>query len=246
MFILYKMKVHFATFANGKYTKTLERIRQEAVDSGFFTGSIFCFSEKELDPEFYQKHSLFMNSTRGFGYWMWKPQVVLQVFDQIDEGDIVVYADAGCTINKDARDRFDEYIRLVQSSDKGLLSLELADAISALKEKEWCKMDTLCYFNVQTNEQILIRGQYVGGIWVIRKQPSTTELLNTWRECMANNHSLIDDSCSIKPNYQEFREHRNDQAVWSILRKLYGGIVILDETYPRPPKSPIWATRILY
>ena len=50
---------------------------------------------------------------------------------------------------------------------------------------------------------------------------------------MANNHSLIDDSCSIKPNYQEFREHRNDQAVWSILRKLYGGIVILDETYPR-------------
>ena len=31
------------------------------------------------------------------------------VLEQMDENDILVYTDAGCTINKNGRNRFDEY-----------------------------------------------------------------------------------------------------------------------------------------
>jgi hypothetical protein len=236
------MKIHFATFASSNYQRTLNRICQEAVDSGFFNGKIFGFTEKDLDPAYYARHARFLHTTRGFGYWLWKSQVILKVFDQIQEGEYVMYLDAGCTINPEGKPRWEEWCKLIAPSQEGILSLSLGDTTP---DKFWTKADTAHYMNVQNNSKIMETGQLVGGIFLIRKQPSTIALVQQWNDIMESNYHLIDDSPSIIPDIPGFREYRHDQSLWSILRKLHGSVIIPDNSYPRPTGSSFWATRIL-
>ena len=81
-----------------------------------------------LDADFRERNAAFLpnpdgpvvNATtgaplvRGCGYWLWKPQSILQVLRTLRDGDVVVYADAGSTIHGHNWPRFYEYIQLVR------------------------------------------------------------------------------------------------------------------------------------
>jgi len=49
----------------------------------------------------------------------------------------------------------------------------------------------------------------------------TRDLVNEWYS-VACKYNLIDDSPSIKPNAEGFKEHRHDQSIFSLLTKKYG------------------------
>jgi len=44
---------------------------------------------KDLDAEFVTKNKELLSKTRGAGYWVWKPYVILKTLKMIPEGDIV-------------------------------------------------------------------------------------------------------------------------------------------------------------
>ena len=64
--------------------------------------------------------------TRGGGYWIWKPYIISKMLEQINENDILVYIDAGCHINitKESKQRFNEYINMINNSKCGLLRFQ--------------------------------------------------------------------------------------------------------------------------
>lgn len=37
---------------------------------------------------------------RGGGYWTWKPDIIYTAMQQMQDGDILVYCDAGCTLQQ--------------------------------------------------------------------------------------------------------------------------------------------------
>ena len=194
------------------------------------------------DKEFYNKHGTFLEKNkRGYGYWLWKSYIVKTQLEAMNENDILVYADAGCSINLNGKNRLNEYFDLVNSSDYGILSFQLGHL-----EKIWTKMDLFDHLNAY---EYLETGQLIGGIFVIRKCNHSVNLVNKWYEtcCM---YDLINDSPSKIKNDETFREHRHDQSVWSLLRKQQGSVIIEDETWFRDwnkgKNNPILAMRNVY
>jgi hypothetical protein len=62
--------------------------------------------------------------------------------------------------------------------------------------------------------------QRQGGTNMFYVCDKTRDLVNKWYEIACDYH-IIDDSPSIVPNMECFRDHRHDQAIFSLLTKKY-------------------------
>lgn len=81
-------RIWFVTFASSNAKRTLRRICRQAVDFGFAPSRVNAFSERDLAPEFFAKMELRLRKgVRGFGYWCWEPQIVLQALQRMPDGD---------------------------------------------------------------------------------------------------------------------------------------------------------------
>ena len=132
----------FTTFGDSlRYSQALRLISEEAQKMAVFD-VIAPYTEKNLDPAWINKHLPFITSNpRGFGYWMWKPQVIKQVFEQLQNDDIVVYADSGCRLNVEGKKRLLEYVQMTKDSEFGNVSFDLG-----YPEKHWTKGNVLDQF----------------------------------------------------------------------------------------------------
>ena len=233
--------VYFVTFGgpSPEYHNAVKRICGEAKQFQLFT-RIFGYTDLYLknDTEFWSRHGEFISSnSRGYGYWIWKSYLIKQQFAAMNDGDVIVYADAGCTLNVRGKARLLQYIDMC---DRGIVSFQ-----SPHIEKEWTKGDLSQYLGASQSD--LSSGQFVGGIFLIRKSKSTVDLVDRWYDACCN-YRLLDDSPSIVPNDPNFKENRHDQSIWSLLRKQYTGMVLSEETFFRDFLTdgilfPIWATR---
>ena len=59
------------------------------------------FTPCEIGKEFYEKNKEILQSPRGGGYWLWKPCFINRVINELSDGDILIYSDAGVEIIAD-------------------------------------------------------------------------------------------------------------------------------------------------
>ncbi len=225
-------KFYFISFGDSnKFQNALNKIESEAKSLDIFD-FINCCTEKNLDQEWFDKHKNFMYSnSRGFGYWIWKPKLIQQFLSKMNDGDILCYADSGCRLNIQGKERLLYYKKLAEESEFKNVSFPLKYNFNNKKtchlEKTWTKKDVYNLFNLEGKEE----AQLVGGIFLICKCKNTIDMVNKWLE-LAENYHYIDDSPSIEKNDVLFKEHRHDQSLWSIVRKQYGTTMLEeDETY---------------
>jgi hypothetical protein len=234
---------YFITYGNDNYEIAKNRIEKEAVDSNFFD-KVLIYGPKSIDEQFYSKFSylsnnfFYDNNIKGGGFWLWKPYFVKVALDSINEGDILVYCDAGCTISKFGGERYNHYIDMLKQSEFGIISFQMTH----LPENNWTKKEVFDFFNLDPYSDIGKSGQYIGGVLIIMKKKHSIDLVNKWFEVASNNHNLFTDYTieSKENNIENFRtkiqidqlkDHRHDQSILSILRKIHGSIVIHDETF---------------
>lgn len=232
---------HFITFGNSRFQNSVKRICLEAEKLAVFD-KVTEYGETELFsfPEFQQHRNFVYSNPRGFGYWLWKSFLTMKYMETMNENDILVYADAGCVIQEKGRKRMLEYFEMVKNHPSGILGFQIEHI-----EKKWSKMDLIKYLNA---EEHIESGQLMATSFVLRNCESTRNLIRQWYETGCN-YSLIDDSPSKLHNDVSFSEHRHDQSIFSLLRKISGCVIIPDETWFPGPQSqwsqgyPIWALR---
>ena len=239
-------KIHFITFGGPceNHHSAVDRVCSEAEQIKMFD-KIIGYTEKNLinDTKFWNKHETFITENkRGYGYWLWKSYLTKKTMKEMNDNDILVYVDAGCTINLNGRKRLLEYFDIVNNSKFGILSFNLD-----FFEKKWCKMDIINYYDAH---DLLETKQLLAGIFILKKCNHTINLIKEWYNGCCK-YNLIDDSPSNSINDSSFIENRHDQSIFSILRKKIGSEVIDDETYFYPEwdihghNFPFWATRKL-
>jgi len=85
-------------------------------------------------------------------------------------------------------------------------------------------------------KRMMETGQLVANVFLLRKCAHTSLMVKEWTRYSMDYH-LIDDSPSVAPtprptpNGTAFHEHRHDQSIFSIIRKMYGTEMLTDETY---------------
>jgi len=187
------------------------------------------FDENSLDSDFKRSFSEYLQpSVRGFGFWSWKPQIILQVLEKMEYGDILQYTDSGCHLNPKGRNRLLDYFEMVEKSDSGILAFRSKsieekpswDLNPIILEYQFTKGDIIQHFGVSNNKNITHTPQFQGGIIFIRKDDSTLAFVKRWLSTIKYDFNLIDDSPSIYPNFSGFIENRHDQSIFSILCKL--------------------------
>lgn len=203
---------------------------------------IIISTEKQLDSNFIKKHNERLKlGSRGYGYWIWKPYIIKKALERMNDGDRLLYIDAGCHLNPRGINRLKEYFQVVSNSHLKVGGFQIADSNN---DRTWTKMDLLAYFGVQDNNTILDSGQIAGGHVFIQKCESSMRFVEEWINTSEILH-LIDDSPSHLPNFPEFREHRHDQSIFSLLCKTKGAVIFSGaECYVSQEKS--WNTLIDY
>lgn len=242
------MKKFFISYANNVFKKHRDVLVKSCQNSKWFD-SCEGFCPTDLDDDFKTKFADILKQPKGGGYWIWKPYIIKKKLEQINDGEYLIYLDAGCTLNTRAKKRFDEYIDMLDNSNLGIVSFQLE-----YPEHAYTKKEIFDHFKLDETSEHYNSGQIIGGIMVIKKNEHSVKLINEWYETIHNNASLILDNTGIKnPGYIA---NRHDQSVFSVIRKMHGSILLGEETYfgwenncggfgePESLKYPFWATRI--
>jgi hypothetical protein len=189
---------------------------------------IHVWNESHLDEKFLnifrEKLSL---SIRGFGYWVWKPQVILQALGGMNEGDLLHYSDVGCHLNRHGKSRLIEYFLETEKSIHGLIAFQGKPPEPPLPydgrtlfdypNYKWCKGDLIDYLSMRGRQDILEQQMIGAGNIFIRKCNSSIAIITEWLNIMKESFSLLDDSPSVSSNFIGFIEHRHDQAIFSLI-----------------------------
>jgi hypothetical protein len=237
--ITYFMKIHFITFGDtsipsnsltSQRRESAVRLCNQVYETRWVNSTKFYNLDliKIEHPCWFYKHFNFIRQNhRGCGYWIWKSFIIFEYLKKINEGDILIYADAGHEISKFASNRFDEYIALTEKHS--LLAFEINETI-----EKWTKPELLEYFDLFNNHNILNNKQIQAGLIFIKKSIKSLFLINIWQNLsIIDNYILINDINSNKifnlPNYVE---HRHDQSIFTlILRSNDFGLILPDEAY---------------
>jgi hypothetical protein len=91
------MKRIFITYGDAGYEAAKSRIVKAAQATKEFD-EILAFDRSDLSDELL--HSEIIKIKRGGGLWSWKPDIILSIMNKYDNGDILVYCDAGCSLYK--------------------------------------------------------------------------------------------------------------------------------------------------
>ena len=222
----------FITFGSARYTAARERLLGEARATGAFA-SVLGFTPADIASAYAAAHAAILGAERGAGFWLWKPYFVARTFSDLAEGDVLMYADAGCEFVGDPR----RYIAIARRH--GFLGFRI-EAEHTLQR--WTKGDVFDRLGLEVGV-FGMEAQLVGGIFLIKKDAKGERFVREWlRAC--EDEQLISDLPSLTPNHESFQGHRHDQAIYSVLVfKLGMQLVLQDQTYPKEKATVISASR---
>ena len=221
---------YLVSFADSRMFKSLIRLSKQAHTFRFFD-KIFLLNEYNLSKSFKKKfkNNLILGS-KGYGYWCWKPEIIMNIMDEINNGDCLLYLDAGCHLNIHGKKRLLEYFDLIKKQNKGIIAFQAVEPIKKnsklkydgrklrnLKNYKWIKGDTLDYFNVRDNNTITNAQEIAGGVFLIKKCEQSIKIIKEWLKIIHTRFDLISDIPSVSPNLSGFIENRHDQSIWTLL-----------------------------
>lgn len=236
--------VHLVTYGSRHFARRAHVLAEEGHQTGWFT-TTRAFTPEDLDLSFQHSHGSFMRRhARLGGYGIWKPQIILQAFRDMKDGEVLLYLDAGCQVNVIAGGRFQDYLRATEQSPLGMFTFTSGTGA----QRQWTKADLADriapYLFDDNLENVLDAPQHITGIIFVQKNEATSRFMHLWQTLMGSDYSLIDDRPSRGRNISGFVEHRHDQSVFSMM--LYANdhrFHIRDETLALPEQK--WAAPIL-
>jgi len=220
------MKKNIISFGNWRYYKTLEKLKNSALERGNID-NIFLLKESDIEPYFYEKNIKLFNENRGFGYWSWKPYFIKQFLARCNDDDYFLYIDSGNLILNDLTPLF----KILEKNKKGIVLFNNCDGSpdgSNWKNINWTKADCFNLLGL-TSEKYTYGNQVNGSFILFKKTDFSIKFFNTFLQAATNYH-IISDYQNITENFNknEFRDHRHDQSVLSLLSIHYDIQIIRD------------------
>jgi hypothetical protein len=145
--------------------------------------------------------------------------------NHLNDGDILMYLDCGCELDIEEKTYLDFYIETVKKD-------KIIGCNTFCLEQEWNKSDVIHLLDMNDSPH-LQTFQHEAGALLIFVCPETRALVDQWYDVSCTYHN-IDDTPSILPESEIFKEHRHDQSVFSLLCKKYDTEILDDETFYWP------------
>lgn len=240
-------RVIFISYANDAMAWSLKRIGRQARRLGLFD-EVILYTPADV-PDYVRSYPMF-KYPQGAGFWCWKPAMIYETLQRYEEGDIVVYVDAGCTLRKTIQ--WSQYIRLMKKYDTICFQYDEDQpqwvnlGCTSSKLKHWTKKKTL-EFNRQYfgRDDIGEIPQILGGILFMKGKNNA--VLRQWKDLLFSHYELITNSLGEERQQEppEFIVHRHDQTLLTPLAVFDPDTLVLPETVEQYTKdSFVWASRL--
>lgn len=212
------MRKIYITFSGDRYHNTTERIVKDAPRLG--ADDVFVYDDVWLmrhRHEFYLQNQWAWNHprTRGFGWFIWKPFLIMDALNRVNDGDIVLFTDADTYPIHDFSMLYD-----ICKANEGVM---LFSAVGC-SHRHWCKRDCFIIMGQDEpkyNAEIVQHG--VARFMCFQKGPRRPQqFLMEWLAYCCNPLANTFDKSVIAPEYPELREHRCEQAIMTNLAHKYG------------------------
>ena len=196
-------------YANDVFCKSQKLNSKTGKEVGLFDETI-SYSPKDIEPDFCERNKKILSQDRGNGYWLWKPYFIKKSLQILNCGDFLFYCDSGSLFIKPITPLID----ISLDTGQEIIVFELSH-----RERVWTKRDAFVLMNCDSPKYSESK-QRLASFSLWRKSRFTMDFIN---ECLryAQDERIITDlenQCGF-PNYPEFKEHRHDQSIFSLLTK---------------------------
>lgn len=228
------MKKVFIAYADKKMAYSLQRIGKQARQLGLFD-EVALWTPEDLPA--YVKESELMKHSYGGGYWAWKPVIIYETLQKYEEGTVVCYIDAGCTLRK--HDEWNMFFDIMR--DKEFLCFHYKDYMpewerfgsTSTKIKHWTKKESLHFLdNYIGTGEYRETNKVMGGILFVKGKKNP--IIRDWMDISLNHPKVIldPDLSRLDEEYDFFAQHKHDQPVLTALVYKYrNDTVVLQELF---------------
>lgn len=178
------------------------------------------FGPENLSENFKQAMAPVLACERGAGFYCWKPYVIALAMSSMQDGDYLIWSDAGTTWLQPVS-------FLIDTMKEDILFFG-----NGHKHVEWTKMDCLYTMlgGIRTGEgdkqnvvlPIDMNTEQVQASHIIFKVTEDTRNFVTNWLIFTQMPGMIDNEPSVLPNVEGFQEHRWDQSILTCLQMLSG------------------------
>ncbi|HIJ91444.1 MAG: glycosyltransferase [Desulfobulbaceae bacterium] len=210
------MKIYLVNFATQNFYKAQKKLAKSALRFG--VDQCISYNKSLLTKtEFYKQHRSILDQERGAGYWLWKPFIILETLRAAEDDDIVIYSDSGAEIIAP----LDPLVNLCQQHG-GILLFNVHIPNGKHTNIMWTKRD--CFVLMDADEPRFHNAEQVAGSpQLYQKTPRSLGFLEEWLNYCTDERILTDiQNCCGLDNYAEFKDHRHDQSVLSLLAVRHG------------------------
>lgn len=203
----------YITFSGATYDEITARIADRAPKLGADEVLVYddlWLTEQPLYAE--QRWAWDHHATRGFGWFIWKPYVMLHALSRCEPGDVILFTDADTYPIHDLSAIFEECERV---------GIMLFSAVG-INNRNYCKRDA--FILTGTDEPKYHDAQHaVARFFLFRKgAPGGEEFLREWlRYCCMQQANTFDES-TLGPELPGFIEGRAEQAILTLLAHKHG------------------------
>lgn len=217
--------IYFITYSNDLYSETREYCAKMATKKGK-VDKVIVYKPEDIDGEFYSEHADELSLKAGNGLWLWKPYFLNKTLKNVEEGDIVLYCDAGSFF-------FRSCAPIIESMNDDIWVSDIP-----LIEKQFTKPELMELMDCKSAE-FLNSNQVQANFIAIRKTQRGLKFAKEWLDyCCLPNALTRETTISSAENGYLFIGHRSDQSVLSLLTKKWGVEPHLDPSqYGRVPEK---------
>ena len=207
------MRKNIFSFGTWQYYEALEHLGTSVLSTNDLI-TVDKFTEVSIPTWFYKKHADHFKCKRGFGYWIWKSFFINRELD-----DVFIYADSGNLVTGDLTPIFE----ICKNDPKGIVLFDNSDGSpdnSVWKNNMWTKGD--CFDLMGLTDSKYVYGNQVNASYIaFRKTDFSVKFFDAYAKCCENINIISDLPNICSGNHPEFRDHRHDQSILSLLAIKY-------------------------
>lgn len=213
------MRKIYINFGGRSYDGTAKFIDRDAVKFG--ADEVWHYDDLWLtQTDFYKSnqwlwnhHGDMQDRKRGFGWFAWKPFIIMDALSRLQDGDIVMFTDADTYPVADFSVLYDECAKI-----GGAMLFEA----QGCQTNWYTKRDCFIVMG-QNTEEYQIRKAGVARFMLFQKGPwKPYQFLCEWLTYCLNPLAQTFDTSVLGPEPNEFIEHRTEQAIMTLLGLKYG------------------------
>lgn len=205
------MNIQLITLSNDLYKESREKLVQSAYAFGIENVVSYDF-EYVKQSSFYKQNEIILSNKKFMGYWLWKPFIISESINKLDENDILIYIDAGSEIISSLAPLIE-----ICNNESDIIVCGNANDLNIA----WTKRDCFVFMECDT-ERYWYSSHCDASFMMFRKTSRSLEFIAQWLAYGTNPNIITNlPNASGLPNLPEYIDHRYDQSILSILAEKF-------------------------